>query len=236
MPFTFKQFHIDDTDCGMPVSTDGVLLGAWSLVAGAQQILDIGAGSGLLSLMAAQRNAQAQIDAVELDDGAAAACQRNFAASPWAARLRLHHCSIQAFSAATTERYALIICNPPYFASGPLASNQARAQARHTLSLPFAELMTCCQQLLAANGVACFIIPTPALADFQATATTAEFSYQRAVAVSSVTGKNAQRQLVLLANHAPTQPWLSTPFAICDQHGEYTPIMRQLTQDFYLKL
>ncbi len=236
MPFTFKQFHIDDTDCGMPVSTDGVLLGAWAPVAAAQQILDIGAGSGLLSLMAAQRNLHAQIDAVELDDGAAAACQRNIAASPWSARIRLHHASIQHFSAHTTQRYQLIMCNPPYFASGPQASNQARAQARHTVSLTFNELMTCCQQLLTADGVACFIVPTSALNAFQAAATAAGFHWQHAVAVSSVVDKPAQRQLVLLANHQPTEPWCNAPFAICDKHGEYTATMRQLTQDFYLKL
>lgn len=236
MPFTFKKFHIDDTDCGMPVSTDGVLLGAWAPVTAAQQILDIGAGSGLLSLMAAQRNAQAQIDAVELDDGAAVACQRNIAASPWSDRIRLHHVSIQEFSAHTAQRYQLIMCNPPYFASGPLASNQARAQARHTLSLTFAELTACCQQLLTADGMACFIVPTSALAEFQRAATAAGLRYQQAVAVSSVVDKPAQRQLVLLANHEPTEPWLNAPFAICDKQGEYTATMRQLTQDFYLKL
>ena len=95
MPFTFKQFHIDDNRCGMPVSTDGVLLGAWAPLSQAQTILDIGAGSGLLSLMAAQRS-QAKITAIELDDQAALDCQHNFNASAWSDRLELICCDIQA--------------------------------------------------------------------------------------------------------------------------------------------
>lgn len=94
MAFTFKQFHIDDLNCGMPVSTDGVILGAWSPLSQAQQILDIGAGSGLLSLMAAQRSL-GRITAVELEEKAAAACLYNMVQSPWADRLSVIHCDIQ---------------------------------------------------------------------------------------------------------------------------------------------
>ena len=242
MPFTFKLFHIDDAGCGMPVSTDGVLLGAWAPLTQAKCILDIGAGSGLLSLMAAQRNATAQIDAVELDDGAAAACQRNFSASPWHERLTLHHQTIQTFSEndARQHQYDAIICNPPYFATGPLANNQARASARHTVSLSFEELTRCCHALLCAEGSASFILPTSAVSEFTAAALAAGFNAPLCVAISSVTGKAPQRQLLLLSKlHHATElatQVISTPFEILGKDGQYSDVMRQLTQDFYLKL
>lgn len=68
--FHFKRFSVDDTLCAMKVGTDGVLLGAWADVRGARHILDIGTGSGLISLMIAQRNADAAIEAIDIDEGA----------------------------------------------------------------------------------------------------------------------------------------------------------------------
>lgn len=241
VPFTFKQFHIDDSGCGMPVSTDAVLLGAWAPLAQAKRIVDIGAGSGLLSLMAAQRNPTAQIDAVELDDGAAIACQRNFAASPWPTRLRLHHQSIQGFCEPTThQQYDAIVCNPPYFATGPQADSQARANARHTSKLTFGELTRCCHALLSAGGSASFILPTSALSEFTQAAIAAGFAAPLNVPVSSVSGKTAQRQLILLSKLCRPEELapqlLSTPFDILGKDGQYSDVMRQLTQDFYLKL
>lgn len=82
--FRFKQFHIRQDRCGMKVSTDGVLLGAWTPVAGARRILDIGTGTGLLALMLAQRTeSQVQIEAVELDPAAAQQAAENVLDSPW---------------------------------------------------------------------------------------------------------------------------------------------------------
>ena len=119
MPFTFKLFHVDDSRCGMPVSTDGVLLGAWAPLVQAKTILDIGAGSGLLSLMAAQRSL-AKITAIELDTDAALDCQQNFNASTWPERLEVICCDIQTYSqtcnrAEQGKQFEHIICNPPYF-------------------------------------------------------------------------------------------------------------------------
>lgn len=133
MAFTFKQFHIDDMNCGMAVGTDSVVLGAWAQLTAAKTVLDIGAGSGLLSLMAAQRS-QAHITSVELDTSAAEACQHNFHNSPWANRLTLVNSSIQDFCQHIEyqEYFDHIICNPPYFEQGTQAIQSQRAMARHT--------------------------------------------------------------------------------------------------------
>ncbi|GAB1050277.1 MAG: hypothetical protein Sw1PiTSA_12030 [Shewanella algae] len=143
MAFSFKAFHIEDYGCGMPVSTDGVLLGAWAPLTGAKRVLDIGAGSGLLSLMAAQRS-EAEVLAVELDSSAAHASRANFKASPWASRLALYQGSIQAYcdehALADSALFDHILCNPPYFETGPRSDDPKRAIARHTEHLNFDEL------------------------------------------------------------------------------------------------
>lgn len=140
MPFSFKQFHIDDSQCGMPVSTDGVLLGAWAPLIAADTVLDIGAGSGLLSLMVAQRS-QAKITAIELDHGAAIDCQYNFNQSPWTKRLTLIPCSIQQYCASTvTPRFDHIICNPPILI---MARNLAASSEQVPATLTICILMSC---------------------------------------------------------------------------------------------
>ena len=96
--FRFKQFHVNHDRCAMKVGTDGVLLGAWADVNSAQQILDLGTGSGLIALMLAQRSAaESQIHAVELDPAAAQQAQENVAASPWAEKVRVYQQDIFTF-------------------------------------------------------------------------------------------------------------------------------------------
>ncbi|MBQ2429931.1 MAG: methyltransferase, partial [Alistipes sp.] len=66
--FTFKQFHIDHSRCAMKVGTDGTLLGAWVALQSSANILDIGTGTGLIAIMAAQRSPSAQITAIDIDE------------------------------------------------------------------------------------------------------------------------------------------------------------------------
>ena len=89
--FRFKQFAVRNDRSAMKVGTDGVLLGAWCNVNGARRVLDVGTGTGLIALMVAQRNAEAVIDAVEIDADACEEARENFEASPWRERLRVIH-------------------------------------------------------------------------------------------------------------------------------------------------
>ncbi|GIU22032.1 tRNA1(Val) (adenine(37)-N6)-methyltransferase [Shewanella colwelliana] len=244
MPFTFKQFHIDDSHCGMPVSTDGVLLGAWAPLSQAQQILDIGTGSGLLALMAAQRS-HGVITAIEIDANAAIDCRRNFAASDWAARLTLINSDIRQWIDSTTSplpQFDHIICNPPYFEAGPLSQCDRRAQARHTHRLDFAQLLNAIRQLLSSEGNASIILPQASFAGFSAQLAQAQLAIIEQVDVSSVTGKAAHRHLLRLGHLAAlsdakdTNTKSTTQLTIRDKNGAYTPEMVALTQAFYLKL
>lgn len=238
MAFTFKQFHIDDMHCGMSVSTDGVILGAWAPLTNATRILDIGAGSGLLSLMAAQRS-QAEILCVELDDQAALACQHNIDQSPWNQRLSLINDSIQNVSQHVEYQgvFDHIICNPPYFEHGPQAQQSQRAMARHTDSLSFTALLNAIALCLTPQGQASLILPIQSLTRFNQLLSQSPLCLVEQVNLISVVGKSANRVLCLLATptHVDIQPKVSN-FTIREISGQYTQAMVQLTQDFYLKL
>lgn len=236
MAFTFKQFHIDDLNCGMSVSTDGVMLGAWAPLAQAKHILDIGAGSGLLSLMAAQRS-RGQITAVELEVTAASACQYNMAQSPWADRCNIIHCDIQSFcqQAQYQGYFDHIICNPPYFEHGPKASEHHRAIARHTETLGFPPLLDAITRCLSPKGYASLILPIQSLARFKTCLNHAELYLVQEVWVKSVENKAANRVLLLLTK-TQNEPCQHTELTIRGEDGNYTEQMIELTKDFYLKL
>ncbi|GGI92023.1 tRNA1(Val) (adenine(37)-N6)-methyltransferase [Shewanella gelidii] len=252
MPFTFKQFHVDDRRCGMPVSTDGVLLGAWADLSQAKRILDIGAGSGLLSLMAAQRSL-ATIDAVEIDAFAAQASQLNFTASPWSHRLSIHHTGILDYTAQyltsdVAVLYDHIICNPPYFESGPRADCNSRAQARHTQQLDFKTLMQCIQKLLATSAMASLILPQASLDKVLIEANLVGLGLTHKTDIVGVVGKPSKLVMIALG-HQPLETTqlhsrlnsvnraaYTNQLTVRDQQNRYTQEMVALTQEFYLAM
>lgn len=114
-PFKFKEFTINQDRCAMKIGTDGVLLGAWtSLNNNPFSVLDIGSGTGVLSLMMAQRSAAQNIEALEIDADAYEQCSENFENSSWADRLFCYHASLLEFIEEIEDTYDLIICNPPF--------------------------------------------------------------------------------------------------------------------------
>lgn len=144
----------------MKIGTDSVLLGCLADVNNVQRILDIGTGTGVLALMLAQR-CEACIDAVEADGSAASEAALNISNSPWPARIAIFHETIQHFAAHTTQKYDLVISNPPYFnpGSNTLIGDGQRSMARHSAELPFEELIGCVQELLHPEGTFWLVLP-----------------------------------------------------------------------------
>lgn len=155
--FHFKQFSIQQDRCALKVGTDGVALGAWADVADARRILDIGTGTGLLALIAAQRNGLAHIDAVELDGPSAEQAVENISASPWADRIRVHHMDVRRMCIA--EPYDLVICNPPFYAGEMGSPDPRMGVAKHAEGLTFTELSKVIGQVLAPEGRLAVISP-----------------------------------------------------------------------------
>lgn len=162
--FQFRQFRVEQDQCGMKVSTDacvfgGLLIRIMKGLPAAARALDIGTGTGLLSLMLAQEFPSLHIDAVEIDRDAYRQACYNIEQSPWGGRIRCHHGSIQEYGQDSRPQYDLIICNPPFFTGHLPAAEAKRQLARHTASLSHAELLQAISRMLLPGGLAGLLYP-----------------------------------------------------------------------------
>ncbi len=154
--FTFKQFTINQDRCAMKVCTDACILGASTDVENVNTILDIGTGTGLLSLMLAQRT-NGQIDAVEVDEDAYQQAFMNVKESRFSEKIEVHHQRIQDFT--TTETYDLIISNPPFYQQSLKSSDVKANKALHAVELSLDELIDSVLRLLSINGKFVVLLP-----------------------------------------------------------------------------
>lgn len=166
--FRFKQFETAQDRCGMKVSTDACILGAYTYKKEAGSVLDIGTGTGLLSLMAAQKHEKAFIDAVETEANACEQAADNFRKSPWSSRIKVYHTPVQEFF--PEKQYDLIICNPPFYSGHLPSPDSARNQAFHQISLRFTELAAAIRRLLAPEGETNILLPLRQAMEFTETA------------------------------------------------------------------
>lgn len=153
--FKFKHFEIIQERSSMKVGTDGVLLGSWVSCQKSKNILDIGCGTGLISLMLAQRNIKCNIIGVEIDQISSQEAKLNVKYSNWRKRIQIINTSLQDFR--TNMKFDLIVSNPPFFT--PNNSTRRRDIARHTNTLSFQELIACAANLLIEGGGLSVILP-----------------------------------------------------------------------------
>ncbi|MBO9692317.1 methyltransferase [Chryseobacterium sp.] len=156
-PFTFKQFEIQQSKDVFRVGTDGVLLGALADVEYASCVLEVGTGTGLISLMLAQRNPQAGFLGLDINENAAELTRFNFENSPFRGRLKNSHQDFKTFE--TNDRFDLIVSNPPYFEE---SGSEKDKIARQTVELNFVQLISKASRLLSENGIFSVIIPADA--------------------------------------------------------------------------
>ena len=229
--FTFKQFHIEIGECGMPVSTDGVLLGAWANIENSLSIIDIGCGTGLLSLMCAQREPLSHIDAVELMPAATRVAQKNIDHSPWHDRIQLFHQDILTY--LPEKKYDAIICNPPYFNNGEQSQKGERSFARHTDALSFADLLSQSKKLLSPKGQASFILPLFEGTKFIEIAKNDGFHLTQLTQVKTTEKKEVSRLLIELSLFP--YDFQENTLIIHSKSG-YSDAFIELTRGFYLNM
>lgn len=162
--FHFKQFSVRQDRCALKVGTDGVLLGGWTDWQGARRVLDIGTGTGVLALIAAQRAPEARIDAVEVDPESAAQAAENVAASPWPERVRVHAMDVRRLR--TGDLFDRVVCNPPYYAGEAASPDVRKNLARHHAGLTFPELLEVADRVLAPEGRLSVVLPLAREAEF----------------------------------------------------------------------
>ncbi len=234
-PFQFKQFTVNQDRCAMKVGTDGVLLGAWAALGkNPEAILDIGAGTGLIALMLAQRSAAETIDALEIDEAAYEQCVENFEASSWGDRLFCYHAGLDEFVVEWEDTYDLIVCNPPFYSEEVTSGNLSRDIARQNAALPFEELLNGVSLLLAVDGVFATIIPFKEEADFLILADSFGLYPQK---ITRVRGKSTAKIKRSLLQFAFVQTEVDTDELTIElERHKYTEEYKILTRDFYLKM
>ncbi|XLS29664.1 tRNA1(Val) (adenine(37)-N6)-methyltransferase [Flavobacteriaceae bacterium M23B6Z8] len=235
VPFQFKQFTIKQDRCAMKVGTDGVLLGAWTPVEHQPfSILDIGAGTGLIALMLAQRTHAEIIDALEVNPDSYEQCVENFEASSWNDRLFCYHASLEEFVQEVDDTYDLIVSNPPFYTETYTSGDKARDIARQQQSMPPEELFHAVSKLLAPNGVFSIIIPYKDQDHIlQIASQYALYSFK----ITNVRGtpQSAFKRSLLAFSHQQREIEKTTLTIETERH-KYTNEYCDLTRDFYLKM
>lgn len=233
--FSYRQFDIQQSHAAMRVGTDSDLLG--TLGAGGQRILDIGTGTGVLSLMMAQRYPEATITAIEIDDNAIIDASHNFAASQFADRITLIHTSFQDYVKEFKAKggqplFDSVICNPPYFDKSLECNNQSKTRARHTSSLPFRDLIEGAFDLLVDGGVFSVCIPPEVLSDFTSECIIDGFWPQDFYHIKSVPDKEPKR-FVLVHRKGMTERHDHT-FCMRNSDRSRSEWYKQLMADFHI--
>ena len=225
--FKFKQFEIRQDRCAMKVGTDGVLLGAWA--PGGKRILDVGSGTGLISLMMAQRFPEAQVLGIDMDGEACEEAAENVAASPFADRVKIECCRLQDYHSA--ESFDAIVSNPPFFLNSLKNPDSKRTMARHTDSLPFRDLFRGAKMLLSDDGVFSVIVPSEVLEVVVSEACMLGFYLVRQCGVKTVERKQPSRIIVSFTKEKsiPQEQTLTIM-----EKGKYTSQYISLVKEFYL--
>lgn len=227
--FRFKQFCINHDRCAMKVGTDGVLLGAWGCVEG-RRILDIGTGTGLIALMAAQRNPEAKVWGVDIDEEAVLQAQENIAESPFCSRIECILKDVLAFE--TKELYDAILCNPPFFTEDTLPDDKSRALARNNKNLPFPLLIKKVADLLADDGVFSLVVPSGLVQEIVGLCLENGLHLVRRCQVHTTAQKPPRR--TLLAFSRQDMKCDEQVLCLMDKDGSRSPQYQELTKDFYL--
>jgi tRNA1Val (adenine37-N6)-methyltransferase len=229
--FVFKQFIVKQNKCAMKVGTDAVLLGAWADLPLSGQILDIGAGTGIIAMMIAQRSI-AHIDTIEIEEDAFKQAVENCGNCKWKDRLNVHHISFQNFADKFPKKYDTIVTNPPYFSNSLQASSESRTKARHTCTLTFEELIDGIKSLLHIRGTFATILPSKEAEEFIAIAEKNGLYLAKKMCVKTTESKLAKR--VLMQFVFERKRFFETTLVIENSDHSYTSEYKHLTRDFYL--
>jgi tRNA1Val (adenine37-N6)-methyltransferase len=230
--FQFKQFLVNQDQCAMKVGTDSVLLGCLVTINNAVNCFDIGTGTGILTLMLAQRNNEFIIDAIEIDEQAFEQANNNFTSSKFTHQIQAHCCALQNFVAL--KKYDLIISNPPYFISKNNFSiaNIQRAKARHDNDLSFEELIHSVIKLLSETGTFSLILPIAEAIIFKELALQKGLFVNKEIFIKPKPNKEPNRMIMEFSLLQKEK--ITDEFIVYNDDNSQTEAYKNLTSEFYL--
>jgi tRNA1Val (adenine37-N6)-methyltransferase len=229
-PFVFKQFSITHEKCAMKIGVDGVLIGAWTKIDNPLEILDIGTGSGLISLMMQQKYPNASITSIEPNKIAFEEAKENFRNSPFDNQQQIECINLQDFN--TSKQFDLIISNPPFFKEAFPSGDLNRDQARQAKFLPLQAFIQRSADLLSENGIFNFVYPTQHTAQILKLAKQAELEPLHTIVVFPNDYKSSKRTLFSFTK--TEQLTTIDNLIIKNKKGDFTLKYKELTKDFYL--
>lgn len=234
--FEFRQFTLYQDKCAMKVSTDGCLFGAWvaeemkNHYPAAQYALDIGTGTGLLSLILAQKNPLVTIDAIEIDEETAAQAKENIAASRW--HDSIHTIEADARSFSFSRKYDLLISNPPFYENELKSANEKKNTAHHGAAMSLAELFVLTQNLLNSDGRFFFLLPYKRKEEILLLLKRHSLFIQQLVLVSPSTRHDPSR--IFIEGCLAETAYSTKTISIWDEHQQYTDTVKELLKEYYL--
>ena len=248
--FQFKKFIVHQAHTSMKVCTDACLFGAWAAsdqnITDAQKVLDIGAGTGLLSLLLAQANPNATFTAVEIEQAAAAEAANNFKLSPWSNQLILVHDAIQNYSENANTMYDVIITNPPFYEGDLKSPDENKNTAAHSTALPWNVLIENATKLLSEGGSFFVLVPTLRAYTMQKLCDTNGLQLVAEVLVHNTAKTLPIRAMQKFVKQHPEQidaektndviQVKRTKIYIKDADNNYSPEFIALLKDYYLHL
>lgn len=232
--FQFKKFRIEQEKAAMKVNTDGVLLGAWTNITSAGNVLDVGAGTGLITLMIAQRS-DAFVTGIEIEKNAAEEALHNVKNSEWNTRILILQSSFQEFAETAKNQFDVIVTNPPFFSNSVKNVNPHLSIARHNHLLPFEDIISGSKRLLVENGILSLILPADAANEFTEKALNENLYLNRLTLVKPFPHKEPNRCLMEFGKKKSVCE--NTSMSVFDESGkDYSADFKVLARDFYLKL
>lgn len=233
-PFQFKQFYLSDDKSAMKLSTDAVLLGAVIPDFPKGAFLDIGTGSGIISMIVAQRS-NGKIDAIDIDKHSIDEAKLNFENCKWNERLNAIHCSLQEFVKSTSKKYDLVFSNPPFFEDDLKSPYLARMISKHNDLLSLDDLFIGVSQLMNSNGSFWMIYPYQRISEIEMLAKKSGLYAQREYVVFPHKNKKANRVILSFQKTNPSKIDKES-LSIRYPDGSFTDQYRSLTKEFYLNL
>lgn len=230
--FRFKNFVVKQERAAMKVCTDSCLFGSLVSVENKQRVLDIGCGTGLLSLMLAQKSENLRITAIEIDADAVLDAIENIQESPFRNQIDLVHQSVQDFSKKSEEKFDLIVCNPPFYQNNLKSDKSGKNIAHHADELTFSDLVNSIDQLLTPEGSVWLLLPPFEMSTFLKLSSEKGFFLKRKYLVRHDENKPIFREIVQLRRIKTEQVEISA-INIYENH-QYSPIFVELLRDYYL--
>ncbi len=240
--FQFKQFTVHQEHCAMKVTTDACLFGAWAALHCSNTIgttspsamLDIGTGTGLLSLMISQK-ADVRVDAIEIDEPAYKQAGANFKSSPWHDRINAIHADARDYD--KKNLYDIIVCNPPFYENELRSPFASRNKAHHDESLLLPELFTVIKKNLRPGGMFFMILPFKRAAEMQSLLDKNEMAITQLALVRQSTSHSPFRVMVAgILEQSGSAEYPNEEIVIKDGEGKYTTGFVDYLRDYYLYL